>query len=43
MGKNGVQAIFGHTSFGHNSAIFGPTVLKFFMAAQDPIKSINWC
>ena len=29
--------IFGHTCFGHNSAIFGPIGLKLFMGAQETI------
>ena len=29
--------IFGHTFFGHNSAIFGPAGLKILMGAQETI------
>ena len=29
--------IFGHTFFGHNSAISGPIRLKFFMGVQETI------
>ena len=30
-------SIYGHTFFGHNSAIFGPIGLKFFMGTQGTI------
>ena len=41
MGKNNLKntnySIYGHTFFGHNSAILGPIELKFFMGTPETI------